>query len=46
MTMTSTEIARAGKAKVTVRLIVSWVCRMVTALILLQTLFFKPTADV
>jgi uncharacterized membrane protein YphA (DoxX/SURF4 family) len=29
---------------VTVKLIVSWVCRIVTAFILLQTLFFKFTA--
>lgn len=42
--MTSTTIAQSGKATTTVRSFVSWACRIVAAVILLQTLFFKFTA--
>src|SRR5438876_207636 len=42
--MNSYAIATTGKALTTPVLVVSWICRIVAAIILLQTLFFKFTA--
>ena len=42
--MTSTAIAQPERKMATIRSIVDWACRIVAALILLQTLFFKFTA--
>jgi hypothetical protein len=42
--MNSYAIATTGKAWTTPVLVVSWICRIVAAIILLQTLFFKFTA--
>jgi len=42
--MTRTAVAQPGKTLVSARAIISWVCRIVAAVILLQTLFFKFTA--
>ena len=42
--MYSYAIATTGKALTTPVLVVSWICRIVAAIILLQTLFFKFTA--
>jgi len=41
--MNSYAIATTGKALTTPVLVVSWICRIVAAIILLQTLFFKFT---
>ena len=42
--MNSYAIETTGKALTTPVLVVSWICRIVAAIILLQTLFFKFTA--
>ena len=42
--MNSYAIASTGKALTTPVLVVSWICRIAAAIILLQTLFFKFTA--
>jgi uncharacterized membrane protein YphA (DoxX/SURF4 family) len=42
--MTSAALAQPGKAMTSPRTIISWACRIVAAVILLQTLFFKFTA--
>ncbi len=42
--MNSYAIATTGKALTTPVLVISWICRIVAAIILLQTLFFKFTA--
>src|SRR5213593_437671 len=42
--MNSYVVATTGKALTTPVLVVSWICRIVAAIILLQTLFFKFTA--
>src|SRR6266705_391815 len=42
--MNSYAIATTGKTLTTPVLVVSWICRIAAAIILLQTLFFKFTA--
>ena len=42
--MNSYAIATTGRALTTLALVVSWICRIAAAIILLQTLFFKFTA--
>jgi putative oxidoreductase len=42
--MTSATVVQRGKASISARTIIDWGCRLVAALILLQTLFFKFTA--
>src|SRR5712692_10499812 len=42
--MSSYVVATSGKALTTPVLVFSWICRIVAAIILLQTLFFKFTA--
>lgn len=42
--MSTQAISPVGKAMTTPLLVVSWICRIAAAIILLQTLFFKFTA--